>query len=120
MGGDSDRRCPGAHGWLRRRRGPAGSHRIRGRAGIDAFNAAEYGETVEHFQAALPPAEEQDDGPVPVSELIEAVRYYAELDAKLYPEAARSSPEFAKYQAITLGQCVAGDAGTQEPPSADA
>ncbi|QSR33380.1 hypothetical protein CFI00_0100 [Nocardioides sp. S5] len=39
-------------------------------------------------------------------QLIEAVRCYAALDAELYPEAARSSPEFAKHKAITLGQCM--------------
>lgn len=86
------------------------------RAGIDAFNVGEFDETVKHFQAALPLAEEQDDGSVLASQLIEAVRYYAELDAELYPNAARSSPEFAKYKAITLGQCVAGDDETPESP----
>lgn len=90
---------------------------VRGR--IAAFNVGEFDETVKHFQAALPPAEEQDDGSVLASELIEAVRYYAELSAELYPNAARSSPEFAKYKAITLGQCVAGDDETPEPPGAD-
>ncbi|MCW2739522.1 MAG: hypothetical protein JWN97_4166 [Nocardioides sp.] len=40
------------------------------------------------------------------SEACEEVRYYAALDAALYPEAARSSPEFARYKAITLGQCM--------------
>lgn len=86
------------------------------RAGIDAFNLGEFDETIEHFQVALPLAEEQDDGSVPAGELIEAVRYYAELDADLYPDAARSSPEFAKYKAITLGQCVAGDDVASETP----
>ena len=89
------------------------------RAGIEAFNVGELDETVKHFQAALPLAEEQDDGSVLASQLIEAVRYYAELDAELYPNAARSSPEFAKYKAITLGQCVAGDDETPEPPGAE-
>lgn len=86
------------------------------RAGIAAFNLGEFDDTVKHFQVALPLAEEQDDGSVAASELIEAVRYYAELDAELYPEAARSSPEFAKYKAITLGQCAAGDTATPEMP----
>ena len=85
------------------------------RAGIDAFNQGAYDETVEHFQTAVPLAEEQDDGSVPASQLIEAVRYYAELDAERYPEAARSSREFAKYKAITLGQCVAGDDESESP-----
>ena len=90
------------------------------RAGIDAFNEGEYDQTVVHFEAALPLAEEQDDGSVPASELIEAVRYYAELDPELYPEAARSSSEFAKYKAITLGQCVAGAEEASEPPGVEA
>ena len=89
------------------------------RAGIEAFNGGEFDQTVKHFQAALPLAEEQDDGSVLASQLVEAVRYYAELDAELYPNAARSSPEFAKYKAITLGQCVAGDDETPEPPDAE-
>lgn len=89
------------------------------RAGIEAFNVGEFDETVKHFQAALPLAEEQDDGSVLASQLIEAVRYYAELDAELYPKAALSSPKFAKYKAITLGQCVAGDDEAPEPPGAD-
>ncbi len=86
------------------------------RTGIDAFNVGEFDETVEHFEKALPLAEEQDDGSVLASQLIEAVRYYAELDVELYPEAARSSPEFAKYKAITLGQCMLGEDETPESP----
>jgi len=86
------------------------------RTGIAAFNVGEFDETVEHFEEALPLAEEQDDGSVQASQLIEAVRYYAELDAELYPEAARSSPEFAKYKAITLGQCMPAGGGTSESP----
>ncbi len=76
------------------------------RTGIEAFNLGDYDGTVEHFEAAVPLAEEQDAGSTKASELIEAVRYYAALDAEAYPEAARSSPEFAKYKAITLGQCM--------------
>ena len=89
------------------------------RAGIDAFNVGEFDETVKRFRAALPLAEEQDDGSVEASQLIEAVRYYAELDAERYPNAARSSPEFAKYKAITLGQCVVAGDEASEPPSAE-
>ena len=89
------------------------------RAGIDAFNEGRYDETVARFEAAVPLAEEQDDGSVRAGELVEAVRYYAELDAELYPEAARSSREFATYKAITLGQCVAGDDDTSESPGTE-
>ncbi len=60
------------------------------RTGIEAFNLGDYDGTVEHFEAAVPLAEEQDDGSTKASELIEAVRYYAALDAEAYPEAARS------------------------------
>ena len=75
------------------------------RTGIDAFNDGDYDGTVEHFEAAVPLAEAQDDGSAMAGDLVEAVRYYAELDAEQYPEAARSSADFAKYKAITLGQC---------------
>jgi len=78
------------------------------RIGIEAFNVGEFDETVAHFEEALPLAEEQDDGSAVAGQLVEAVRYYAELDAEDYPKASRSSPEFAKYKAITLGQCVSG------------
>ncbi len=89
------------------------------RSGIEAFNTGEFDETVEHFEEALPLAEGQDDGSVLAGQLIEAVRYYAELDAELYPEAARSSPEFAKYKAITLGQCLPREDGTPTSPDVE-
>jgi hypothetical protein len=87
------------------------------RTGIEAFNLGDYDGTVEHFEAAVPLAEEQDDGSTTASELIEAVRYYATLDADAYPEAARSSPEFARYKAITLGQCMPVDREVPEESS---
>lgn len=87
------------------------------RAGIDAFNDRDYDATVEHFELAVPLAEAQDDGTTMASELIEAVRYYAALDAELYPEAARSSPEFARYKAITLGQCRPVGSESESPGS---
>jgi len=89
------------------------------RIGIDAFNVGEFDETVAHFEEALPLAEEQDDGSAVAGQLVEAVRYYAELDAGDYPEAARSSPEFAKYKAITLGQCVSGVVESSESPGVE-
>ncbi len=89
------------------------------RAGIDAFNAGGFDETVEHFEAALPLAEAQDDGSVQARQLVAAVRYYAELDAGLYPDAARTSPVFAKYKAITLGQCLPVDGEATEAPGTD-
>lgn len=85
------------------------------RAGIDAFNVGDFDKTVEHFEAALPLAEEQDDGSELASQLIEAVRYYAELEAELYPEASRSSPEFARSKAITLSQCMLGEDTPESP-----
>jgi len=90
------------------------------RTGIDAFNLGDYDGTVEHFEAAVPLAEKQDDGSTKAGQLLEAVRYYAALDAEAYPEAARSSPEFAKYKAITLGQCMPVDRGVpEESPGTD-
>lgn len=85
------------------------------RSGIDAFNVGEFDETVAHFEEAVPLAEARDDGSQPASELIEAVRYYAELDPDLYAEAAQGSADFAKYKAITLGQCVSGQESPEEP-----
>lgn len=86
------------------------------RTGIDAFNAGDYDATVEHFEAALPLAVQRDDGSTMASDLIEAVRYYAALAPEVYPKAALSSPEFAKYKAITLGQCVPVGSDAPESP----
>ena len=80
------------------------------RAGIDAFNQSDFEGTVEHFEAAVPLAEEQDDGSEAAGDLVDAVHYYADLAPADYPEAARSSQEFLEYKNITLGQCrPAGD-----------
>ena len=76
-------------------------------------------ETIDHFRKALPLAvdEAKDDDSKKAADLVEAVSYYADLDAEKYPEAARSSADFAKYKAITLGQCVpVEEPGTDEPP----
>ena len=89
------------------------------RTGIEAFNLGDYEGTVEHFETALPLVEGQDDGSRQAMDLVEAVRYYAELDAEQYPEAARSSPAFAKYKAITLGQCMPVGSETSESPGTD-
>ena len=89
------------------------------RTGIEAFNLGDYEGTVEHFETALPLVEGQDDGSQQAMDLVEAVRYYAELGAEQYPEAARSSPAFAKYKAITLGQCMPVGSETSESPGTD-
>ncbi len=77
------------------------------RAGIDAFNTGDYQETVKHFRLAQPLSRSQArTAPSQGAEdLVEAVNYYARLAPEDYPESARSSVEFAKYKAITLGQC---------------
>lgn len=85
------------------------------RAGIDAFNLGDFEGTVEHFEDALPLAEEQDDGSAAAEQLVDAVRYYAELRPGRYPEAARSSPDFARKKAITLGQCMPVDYAPESP-----
>jgi hypothetical protein len=85
------------------------------RTGIEAFNLGDYEGTVEHFVAAVPLAEGQDDGSATARDLVEAVRYYAGLAAEDYREAARTSAEFAKYKAITLGQCMPVDGETESP-----
>ncbi|MCW2846645.1 MAG: hypothetical protein JWR90_619 [Marmoricola sp.] len=78
------------------------------RAGIDAFNAHEYASTVAHFKLALPLAKSQFRAkPAGAAEdLVEAVTYYAVLAPEDYPVSALSSSQFAKYKAITLGQCA--------------
>ena len=77
-------------------------------AGIDAFNRGELDETVAAFERAIPLAEAEDAeaGTELSGALLEAVRYYAALPAEEYPVASVSSPDFAKYKAITLGQCA--------------
>ena len=75
------------------------------RAGIDAFNQGDFEGTVEHFEAAVPLAEDRDDGSQAAGDLVDAVHYYADLAPADYSEAARSSPDFARNKAITLGQC---------------
>lgn len=89
------------------------------RAGIDAFNLGDYVETIGHFRKAVPLAvdEAKADDSQKAADLVEAVKYYADLDPEGYPEAARSSADFAKYKAITLGQCVpVGEPGAEDSP----
>ena len=80
------------------------------RAGIDDFNKGDFEGTVDHFRTAEPLARSQAaaDSSSSAQDLLEAVRYYADLAPKDYPLSAASSADFAKYKAITLGQCVAG------------
>ena len=87
------------------------------RAGIDAFNANQFESTVAHFRVAQRLAREQfrTDPSAAADDLLEAVTYYAELAPEDYPESARSSTEFAKYKAITLGQCVSDTSPLQKP-----
>lgn len=84
-------------------------------AGIDAFNAGDFDATVAHFQKAIPlaEAEAKADESVAARDLLEAVHYYAELAPEDYLESSQTSPEFAKYKSITLGQCAPG----APPPS---
>ena len=90
------------------------------RAGIDAFNDGDYPTTVDHFRKAVPlaVAQAKKDDSQKASDLVEAIKYYADLDPQDYPDAARSSADFAKYKAITLGQCVpVGEPSPDEPPT---
>jgi predicted small lipoprotein YifL len=84
------------------------------RTGIDAFNQHDYDSTVTHFKKAevfakLYFKKAQGKGS---SSLLQAVDYYAHLPAKSYPEAARTSTDFARFKAITLGQCEPVDGPT--------
>jgi hypothetical protein len=88
------------------------------RAGIDAFNLGDFDETIDRFRDAEPLAEAQlaaDDSQA-ATDLLEAVRYYANLPADEYPDAAQSSADFEKYKQITLGQCVPIGEPAAEPP----
>lgn len=91
------------------------------RAGINAFNAGDFSITVDQFRKALPlaRAQAQDNPSKAAEDLVEAITYYAELAPEDYPQSAVSSPEFLRYKAITLGQCVGGVApldGESESP----
>ncbi len=79
-------------------------------AGIGAFNAGDLEQTVASFERAVPLAEAEDAeaDTRESADLLEAVRYYADLAPQDYPEASVSSPDFARYKAITLGQCLSG------------
>ncbi len=58
--------------------------------------------------AAEPLARDQarDESSPAADDLLEAVTYYAELAPADYPSASATSPDFATYKEITLGQCV--------------
>lgn len=78
------------------------------RAGIEEFNRENYAGTVEHFEKAKVPAtvyakinEEPE-----ADALLDAVQYYANLAPEQYPDAARTSQNFARNKAITLEQCA--------------
>lgn len=94
------------------------------RAGIDAFNMADFASTVAHFRLALPLAKAQlrTSGTGAAKDLVEAVTYYAELAPADYPQSAASSTQFAKYKAITLGQCAGepSQGGSPGPPQVPA
>ena len=89
------------------------------RAGIKLFNANDYAGTIKKFVdaevTAVAFADKSDTKAA--DDLLEAVAYYANLAPDDYPEAARSSKDFAKYKAITLGQCTEG--GPIDAPEED-
>jgi len=83
-------------------------------AGVADFNTGDFDGTVDHFVDAVPLAEADlrrekqtgtSDTVQEASLLLEAVRWYADLPAEDYAEAFRTSMDFKRYQAITLGQC---------------
>jgi hypothetical protein len=86
-------------------------------AGINDFNAGDYEGTVEHFKVAVRLAEAEDDGSQESVLLLMAVQYYADLAPEDYPEAAESSSDFARWKAVTLGQCA--EEGAIQPPPSD-
>lgn len=89
------------------------------RAGIDDFNRQDYSSTVEHFEKAKVTAKIYAKvNPEPEADaLLDAIEYYANLAPAKYAEAARSSENFARNKAITLGQCASGEPIDQNPPT---
>ena len=87
------------------------------RAGIDEFNAQDFDapSRTSARPCRSPRTRPTTTRPPQAEDLLEAVRYYADLAPEDYLEASASSPEFAKYKAITLGQC-ASPAGPSESP----
>ncbi len=88
------------------------------RKGVDAFNDEDYKGTVSHFEKAIEPATgfAKTSSAHEADDLLNAIRYYAGLQPREYPEAARTSSDFAKYKTITLGQCVPpGQPDAQDP-----
>lgn len=87
------------------------------RAGIDAFNQGDFGSTVAHFRSAVPLAEAEAKRKASSSadQLVAAVRYYADLAPSDYPQASRSSSDFARYKQITLVQCESGQESPESP-----
>jgi hypothetical protein len=89
------------------------------RLGIDEFNRDDYAGTVEHFVKARTPAKvyaKVNDEPE-ADALLDAVEYYANLAPEKYPEAARSSENFARNKTITLEQCASDEPIDAEPPT---
>lgn len=89
-------------------------------AGIAAFNRQDYAATVKYFEQAVPAARayvEAEPGPE-AEALLEAVRYYAGLAPRRYPDAARSSADFARHKTVTLNQCAAGEPIDSAPDTA--
>jgi hypothetical protein len=90
------------------------------RAGIDEFNRQDYAATVEHFEKAKVPAKvyaKVNTEPA-ADALLDAVEYYANLPPEKYPEAARSSENFARNKAITLDQCASDQPNDAPVPTA--
>ena len=89
------------------------------RLGIDEFNRDDYAGTVEHFVKARKTAKvyatvnEEPEADA----LLDAVEYYANLAPENYPEAARSSENFARNKTITLEQCASDEPIDAEPPT---
>jgi hypothetical protein len=89
------------------------------RLGIDEFNRDDYAGTVKHFVKARTPAKvyaKVNDEPE-ADALLDAVEYYANLAPEKYPEAARSSENFARNKTITLEQCASDEPIDAEPPT---
>jgi hypothetical protein len=89
------------------------------RAGIDEFNRHDYAATVDHFVKARKTAKiyaRVNEEPE-ADALLDAVEYYANLAPSKYPDAARSSENFARNKTITLDQCASDEPIDADPPT---
>lgn len=81
------------------------------RAGVASYNAQDLEGVQPHFVRAEVPAKRyaKESSSKAADDLLEAVRFFADVPPSDYSKDAASLKLFEKYKAITLGDCVNGD-----------